>query len=70
MLDLTDVLGSFTGISITHDNAFIGGFLQFTTSGADTWVQVDSDGGGDSYSSLAVLTNTLLLATDTNNYLL
>ena len=70
VLDLTDVLGSFTGISPTHDNAFTGGFLQFVASGTDTLVQVDSDGGGDSYSSLAVLTNTLLLSTDTNNYLL
>ena len=71
VLDLTDMLGSFVGITpITHANAFTDGFLQFTTSGADTLVQVDSNGGGDSYSSLAVLTNTLLLATDTNNYLL
>ena len=70
VLDLTDVLGSFVGITFNHDNAFIGGFLQFAVSGTDTLVQVDSDGGGNSYISLAVLTNTSLLATDTNNYLL
>ena len=70
VLDMHDVLGSFTGISLTHDNAFTGGFLQFIASGTDTMVQVDSDGGGDSYISLAVLINTLPLPISTDNYLL
>ncbi|MEQ1674110.1 MAG: type I secretion C-terminal target domain-containing protein, partial [Candidatus Nitrotoga sp.] len=71
VLDLTVVLGSFTGITpTTHANAFTGGFLQFIASGTDTLVQVDSDGGGDSYISLAVLINTLPLSISTDNYLL
>lgn len=65
-LDLRDVLDGFSGYD--GSNAFSGGFLQFNASGGDTLVQVDSDGGGNSLTTLATLINTLLLQTDTNNY--
>ena len=76
VLKLTDLLGTFTGITPgTHANAFSGGYLQFVdsngaTAGGDTLVQVDSDGGGNSFVTLATLTNVLLTQADTANYLL
>jgi hypothetical protein len=65
------VLNSFSGYNGT--NALTGGFLHLSasTSGTDTLVQVDNDGslGGNSFTMPAVLTNSLMLETDTNNYL-
>lgn len=73
VLELNDLLQSFTGYNGT--NAFTGGFLHFLDSngaaaGGDTLVQVDSNGGGDSFLTLATLTGQLLQQTDTANYVL
>jgi choice-of-anchor C domain-containing protein len=73
VLDLHDLL---TSVSAPHDvTSFTGGFLKFLDSngaadGGDTLVQVDSNGGGDSFVTLATLTGQLLAQTDTANYLL
>ena len=62
-----------SSIGYNGTNALTGGFLRLSasTSGTDTLLQVDSDGslGGNSFTTLAVLTNSLLLETDTSNYL-
>ncbi len=67
VLDLHDMLSGFGGYN--GSNAFSGGFLRFAASGADTLVQVDSNGGADSWATLATLTNTLLTPADTANYI-
>jgi VCBS repeat-containing protein len=66
VLDLRDVLLGAGGYDGT--NAFAGGYLQFAQSGSDTLVQVDSDGGGNAFVTLATLTNVLLVETDTNSF--
>jgi len=68
-LNLRDLLLTFTGYN--GANAFSGGYLQFdTSSGANTVVRVDSNGGANSYATLATLNGTLLLQSDTANYVL
>lgn len=68
VLQLHDVL---TSVNAPHDGtAFSGGFLRFLQSGSDTLVQVDANGGGNGYLTLATLTNTLLTQADTANYTL
>ncbi|MDG3442400.1 beta strand repeat-containing protein [Nitrospirillum amazonense] len=57
-LNLTDFLsGMLTGWSTTT-NPFDGGYLQLKQSGGDTLLQVDLNGGGDSWSTLMTLQNT------------
>ncbi len=72
--DGTDTIADFTaGIDQIHladlslgvssfACAVSGGFLNILQQGANTLVQVDADGGGDSFTTLAVLSNTV--ATD------
>jgi Ca2+-binding RTX toxin-like protein len=68
-LNLHDLLLTFTGFN--GANAFSGGYLQFdTSSGANTVVRVDSTGGANSFVTLATLNGTLLLQSDTANYVL
>ncbi|MEK7438681.1 MAG: choice-of-anchor C family protein [Pseudomonadota bacterium] len=73
VLNLHDLL---TSVNAPHDStAFSGGFLRFFDSngaaaGGDTLVQVDSNGGGDSFLTLATLSNQLLAQADSANYLL
>ena len=66
MLDVSDLLDTFAGYDGT--NAFTGGYLRFFASGANTLVQVDSDGGGNGYVTLATLTAVTVTAADTDNY--
>jgi hypothetical protein len=65
VLDLHDLLQGFAGYDGT--NAFTGGYLQFTAAGENTVVQVDSNGGGDSFVTLVTLNNVLLVPSDTHN---
>ena len=53
MLRLTELLQTFSGYN--GSNAFTGGYLQFAAVGADTQVQVDNDGGANSFLTLATL---------------
>jgi uncharacterized delta-60 repeat protein len=66
VLDLRELMATITGGN--GASAFSGGYLQFSTSGADTLVRVDSDGGADSFIILATLTGALLQQSDTANY--
>ena len=66
VLDLRDILGSFAGYDGT--NAISGGYLRFAASGANTLVQVDSDGGGNGFVTLATLNSVAMTAADTTNY--
>jgi Ca2+-binding RTX toxin-like protein len=66
VLDLHDLLDGFAGY--TGTNAFTGGFLNFKASAGDTVVQVDADGGGNSYQTLVTLQHVTLTAADTHNY--
>ena len=67
-LDIHDVLQGFRGYN--GSNAITGGYLQFVSDGAGgTLVQLDSDGGANSFATLANLTNALLTKDDTANYI-
>jgi hypothetical protein len=66
VLDLREILQTFPGSNGV--NAFVAGYLEFTPSGVDTLIRVDSDGGADSFITLATLTNTLLEQGDLLNY--
>jgi VCBS repeat-containing protein len=67
VLDLADILDGFAGYDGT--NAISGGYLRFAASGANTLVQVDSDGGGNGFVTLATLNNVAMTAADTANYI-
>jgi VCBS repeat-containing protein len=67
VLDLRDILDSFAGYDGT--NAISGGYLRFAASGANTLVQVDSDGAGNGFVTLATLNNVTMTAADTTNYI-
>ncbi|MGH6803080.1 MAG: calcium-binding protein, partial [Methyloceanibacter sp.] len=71
VLNLHDLLDTFIGITpTTHSNAFTASYLQFSGAASDTLVQVDSNGGGDSFVTLATLTGVLLTESNTTNYVL
>jgi VCBS repeat-containing protein len=65
-LDLHDLLSTFDGIASDHSDAFDGGFLRFE----GTQVQVDSDGGGDSFVTLATMNVALDPVADSGDYIL
>ena len=67
-LDLHDLLATFSGYD--GANAFTGGYLDFAQSGSDTLVQVDSDGGGDSFETLLTLNSVSLNTSDTSDFIL
>jgi hypothetical protein len=62
-LDLTGLMPTLRGYS-----GDVTGYLQFTQSGSNVLVQIDSDGGGNSFVNLATLTNVSAsaLLVDTN----
>ena len=69
--DMLDVRELLTSVGASHDStAFGNGYLRFAQSGADTLVQIDADGGGDGFVTLATLQNALLTQADTANYVL
>ncbi|RJG01265.1 cadherin domain-containing protein [Noviherbaspirillum sedimenti] len=69
VLNLQDLLQTFAGYN--GNNAFNGGYLQFNiASGTGTTVRVDTNGGANSYVTLATLTGVLLQQSDTANYVL
>ncbi len=70
VLDVHDMLSTFSGVNAAHSNAFSGGYLQLVSSGTDTVVQIDSDGGANSWSTLVTLTNATLHQGDTSNFAL
>ncbi|RAK56145.1 calcium-binding protein, partial [Phenylobacterium soli] len=60
---LTAKLSGWNG----SDNPFTGGFLRLLQDGASTLVQIDANGGGDSFATVATLQNTSsLLLTSAN----
>ena len=67
VLDLSALLGSGP-----HDaTAFSGGYLQFdTSSGADTDILFDADGGADEYVPVVTLVGTTMTESDTDHYVL
>jgi VCBS repeat-containing protein len=65
-LDLHDLLSTFDGIASDHSDAFTGGFLRFEGN----LVQVDSDGGGDSFVTLATLHVALDPVADSGDFIL
>jgi Ca2+-binding RTX toxin-like protein len=66
VLNLHDMLVTFAGYN--GSNAFTGGYLRFdTSSGTDTVVRIDTNGGANSLTTLVTLTGVLLLQTDTAN---
>jgi Ca2+-binding RTX toxin-like protein len=67
VLNLHDMLLTFAGYN--GSNAFSGGYLRFdTSSGTNTVVQIDTNGGANSLATLVTLTGVLLLQTDTVNF--
>jgi Ca2+-binding RTX toxin-like protein len=69
VLNLHDLL---VGIGYTGSNPFDGGdgYIKFDLVGVNTVVQVDEDGGGNSYVNLVTLNNVTLTAADTQNYVI
>jgi len=68
VLQLHDLL---TSVSAPHDStAFSGGYLRFLQSGSNTLVQIDDNGGGDAYMTVATIVGQSLAQTDTPNYVL
>jgi hypothetical protein len=68
VLQMHDLL---TSVGAPHDTtAFSGGYLRFLPSGSNTLVQIDTNGGGDSFLTVATLTGVQLLQTDTANFVL
>ncbi|HSI60440.1 MAG TPA: calcium-binding protein [Ideonella sp.] len=69
-LDLASVLDRLTQRGYDFSNPFTNGWLQLTTSGADTLLQVDMNGstGGAQWTTLAVLQNTAALAFTSANF--
>ncbi len=66
VLDLTTLLDS---VDAPHDNsAFTGGYLNFQSSGSDTLIQVDADGGGDGYLTVATLVGVSLTSSDVDYF--
>lgn len=70
--DILDLNGLLASINAPHDGtAFSGGYLKFLQlSDADTLVQIDANGGGDTYLTVATLVGVDLASSDTANYLL
>jgi VCBS repeat-containing protein len=69
-LDLRDLLDTFAGYN--GSNAFTG-YLQFIDGpgpGTNTLVQVDSDGGGDSFQTLATLDGVAASSIDNSDFIL
>jgi Ca2+-binding RTX toxin-like protein len=56
-LDLSELFG---GSGWTQAGLVSGGYLRLVQSGADVTVQVDADGGGNAFVTLATLANTTL----------
>ena len=68
VIKLTELL---TSIGAPHNGtAFSAGWINFMASGPNTVIQVDSNGGANSYVTLATLNNVLLAQADTANYVL
>jgi hypothetical protein len=53
-----------SAFGIDSADAFTGGYIPLTKSGADTLVQFDSNGGGDSAVTLATVTNATVTVSD------
>lgn len=66
VLQLHELLQTFSGYN--GSNAFTGGYLDFAVAGTNTLVQVDGDGGANSYVTMATLQNVLLQQTDVSNF--
>ena len=56
--DSLDLAQLMVNIGYGGSDAFTDGYLQLTQSGADTLVQVDVDGGANSFQTLVTLQNT------------
>jgi len=54
-----------TNLGCTGTDAFADGYIELTQSGADTLVQVDSDGGASSLQTLVTLQNVNVGDVDT-----
>lgn len=63
--DLFDLSALMTAIGYTGSDAVADGYVGITQSGANTLVQVDGDGGGDGFVSLATLENVTATEIDT-----
>ena len=60
--DLFELSALMTAIGYTGSDAVTDGYVGISQSGANTLVQIDTDGGGDSFTTLATLEN--VTATD------
>ncbi|MEZ5527133.1 MAG: Ig-like domain-containing protein [Gammaproteobacteria bacterium] len=68
ILDLSEILDSLNAPN--DSSAFSNGFLRFAYSGNNTLVQVDADGAGNEYFTVATLIGVNLQVSDTGNYTL
>lgn len=69
--DILDLVPLLTSIDADPDVfAFFNGYLNFDYNGSDTVVQIDPNGGGDSYLNVMTLVGVQLTLTDEANFLL
>ncbi len=69
--DVVDLQSLLASIDAPQNNsAFDEGFLRFQSSGDNTLVQIDANGGGDEYVTTITLVGVALTPSDIDNYIL
>jgi hypothetical protein len=69
--DVLDFRSLLHSVDVPEGQGFSGGYLEFdTSSGSDTVIRFDADGGGDDYVPLVTLVGAVLTQADTDHYML
>lgn len=68
LFDLNDLLASFGSTYDGTSNPFGAGLMQLRQDGTDTQVEVDIDGGGDTWTSIATLQNVSAASLTAENF--
>ncbi len=66
--DVVDLSALLTNLSYSGTDAFGDGWVRTVQSGSHTLVQVDADGGGDGFATLATLENVDELTLTADNW--
>ena len=57
IIDISAAIAALQGYD-GNANPFAAGFMRLTQNGADTWLEIDLNGGGDSYAPVLTLAGT------------
>ncbi|MGL5735927.1 MAG: calcium-binding protein, partial [Beijerinckiaceae bacterium] len=63
-----DGFGTFSNIDLGRQNPFTTGHLRLHQQGPDTLFQVDTNGGGDNWTTVAILANTIATSFTADNF--